>query len=422
MKPKTKHLPNGLRMLLVPMEDQRTATVLVLVEAGSKYESRDIGGLSHFLEHMCFKGTTRRPDQATVAKELDGMGADYNAFTGHEYTGYFAKVAARHLPQALDLISDIYCDPLFKEEDIKRERGAIEGEIDMRSDMLPGKAGELFMELLYGDQPAGRPIAGTKELVRGFTREQFLSYRSLHYVPRATIVVVAGKFSPKDAEEMVRERFGHLRPGRKQDKLAVSDRQREPGVLVRYKESDQTHLVLGFRGVPLGHPDHHALAVLAAVLGGGMSSRLFQRVRTEMGLGYYVRAAHDAFTDHGILAASAGVDNRRVDEAVTAILEEFTRLASWEVSKDELAKTKDMIAGRLVLGLETSDELGEYYGFQEILKRTIETPEEVMKKIERVTSKDILAAAGRVMTAKRLNLALLGPWKDGERFKKLLKI
>ncbi|KKU78629.1 MAG: Peptidase M16 domain protein [Parcubacteria group bacterium GW2011_GWA2_47_7] len=420
-KPTIKKLANGMKMLLVPMSDQRTATVLVLVETGSKYETKDKNGISHFLEHMCFKGTSNRPSQLIISRELDSMGAEYNAFTGHEYTGYYVKVAADHLPVALDLISDIYCNSLLKEEDIEQERGAIVGEINMYEDMPMRKVGDLFMYLVYGEQPAGWEIAGPKELVTTFSRTDFISYRTMHYVPVATTVIVAGKFAPKNVESMIKKQFASLEKGKKYSKLPVNDAQSKPAVLVKYKESDQTHLILGVRSFPLMHKYYPVLGVMAAVLGGGMSSRLFQKVRTEMGLGYYVRAANDSFTDHGMFAASAGVVNERALEAVSAILAELRQLKTELVPPVELRKAKDMMAGRLMLGLESSDEIAEFFGFQEILRKKLTTPEELVARMRKVTAKDIQDVARQIFVTEHLNLALIGPWRENKDFIKLLK-
>ncbi len=420
-KPTTIKLENGLRVLLIPMQEQVTATALVLVETGSKYESKDKNGISHFLEHMCFKGTTNRPTQQIIAEELDRLGAEFNAFTMRECTGYYVKVAAEYLPRVLDLLTDIYNYSLFKQEDIDQEKGAIVGEIDMHEDMPMRKVHDLFMKLVYGDQPAGWEIAGPKKLVTRFTREDFLRYRNAHYVPSATTVVVAGKFDVKKTSAFISKTLGRVKRSPKASKRKVVDTQVRAKALLLYKESDQTHLVLGVRSFPLSHPSYYPLMVLSGILGTGMSSRLFQKVRTEMGLGYYVGASNTAFTDHGLFAASAGVVNERVKEAVSVIVKEFARLKDEQVGEDELAKTKDMLAGGLVLGLESSDEITEYYGFQEILRKKLATPEEVITKIRKVTAKEVQKVAQQIFITKHLNLALIGPWKDKKDFEKLLK-
>jgi predicted Zn-dependent peptidase len=421
-KPKTKTLPSGLRFLSIPMKDQRTVTVLVLVETGSKYETKEKNGISHFLEHMCFKGTTKRPSAMHITRELDGLGAEYNAFTGHEYTGYYAKVAAKHLPHALDVVADLYVDPLLNIEDIEREKGVIADEINMRADRLPTRVSELFMETLYGDQPAGWPIAGPKETIHTFTRENFVAYRSAQYVPQATTVVIAGSFDPVRAEKLVREKFAQVTEGKKGVKKKTVDRQSDPKAVVSFKESDQTHLVVGVRTFDLFHKSRATLNVLASVLGGGMSSRLFHRLREEMGVGYYVQAGNDTFTDHGFLAASTGVDNSRVNEVIRAILEEFARMKTELVSDEELNRVKEYIAGRMVLGLESSDELAEYYGFQEALRRETKTPEEILKEIRAVTPADLRALARKIFVPAHLNLALVGPYKDSTEFQKVLSV
>ncbi len=421
-KLKIKKLRNGLSVLLIPMKDQRTATALILVETGSKYETKSKNGISHFLEHMCFKGTTNRPNQMVIARDLDSLGAEFNAFTGHEYTGYYAKVASGYLPKVLDLLSDIYCNSLFKQEDIDQEKGAIVGEINMYEDMPMRKVSDLFMKLVYADQPAGWEIAGPKELVTTFTREDFLSYRKMHYVPNATTVVIAGNFDPTKIEKLIKEEFSDLKRNTKKSKRAVDDKQDKAKVLIEHKESDQTHLIVGVRSFPLGHKHYHTLSLMSGILGSGMSSRLFQKVRTEMGLGYYVRAANDSFTDHGVFAASAGVVNERAGEAVAAIVAEFKRLKNDLVPELELQKAKDMFAGRLVLGLESSDELSEFYGFQQVLTKKLATPEDLIKKMNKVTAKDIQAVAREIFVTKNLNLAMIGPLKDEAKFLKLLKV
>jgi predicted Zn-dependent peptidase len=402
------------------MKGQRTATVLVLVEAGSEYETKRENGISHFLEHMCFKGTERRPSAEIVASELDAMGAEYNAFTGHEYTGYYAKVSAKHLPAALDIVADIYAHPRLLNEDIEREKGVIIGEIDMRNDMLPSRAAEQFLELLYGDQPAGWPIAGAREHIPSFTREDFLAYRAKHYLASSTLVVVAGGFDAAKIRRDITRYFSAIPKARKTPKLPVDDREKEIRVLHKEKASDQTHLVVGARGIPSRHKDIPAITVLSTILGSGLSSRLFMRLRGEMGIGYYVHASHDAFTDHGVFSVSAGSDTTRVPEAVAAIRDEFDRIRMEDVPEAELKKAKEMLRGKLALGLESSDEVAEFYGFQEILRCELRTPEETMKRIFKVTAKDIRRVARALLDPKRLYLASIGPAADTRELERIL--
>lgn len=422
MKFKKKVLPNGLRVVTIPMEEQRTVTVLVLVEAGSKYETKDKNGLSHFLEHMCFKGTLRRPEADAIATELDGLGAEYNAFTGHEYTGYYVKVEAKHLEKALDIIADTYLNPKFDEGEIEREKGVIVDEINMYEDLPMRKASELMMELLYKNQPAGWSIAGTPELVRSFHRDDFIKYRDRHYVAEATTVIVAGKINEAEVFALVKKQFAGIGTGPKGKKVKVKDTQKEPEILLRKKETDQTHLVVGVRTYDLFHAQFPVLGVLSAVLGAGMSSRLFRKIRGEMGVGYYVRAGNDSLTDHGFLAVSAGVDNARVKEVVTAILAEFSRLKTELVPPVELKKVKDYLSGRLYLGLESSDELAEFYGFQEILREEMKKPEEMVRRMNAVTPEEIRTLAKKIFVPARLNLVAIGPDDHEEEYRKLLSL
>lgn len=421
-KPTITTFPNGLTLIPIPLKEQRTITVLVLVETGSKYEPKSENGISHFLEHMCFKGTATRPSALHISRELDGIGAEYNAFTGQEYTGYYAKVEAKHVEIALDLVSDIYCNPLLSADDIEREKGVIADEINMRADMLPLQAGELFMKLLYGDQPAGWPIAGPKETIATFTRENFLAYRKLHYVARATTVIIAGKFDPKRLKKLAAKYFATIPVGKKGGKVKTIDAQKQPNVAITDHVSDQTHLVIGTRTVGVRHADVAGLNMLSAVLGAGMSSRLFQKIREELGTGYYVRANHDTFTDHGFLEVSTGVDHSRVDEVIRAIVAEFRRLKDEPVGREELKKVQDYLVGKLYLGLESSDELAEFYGFQQVLKRKMLDPEEIAKKLRAVTPALIQKLAKKYLVTEHLNLAMIGPGKDVEKYRALLKV
>ncbi|HAT68733.1 MAG: hypothetical protein A2481_01085 [Candidatus Yonathbacteria bacterium RIFOXYC2_FULL_47_9] len=422
MKFKKKVLPNGLRMVTVPMADNPTVTVLVLVETGSKYETKAKNGLSHFLEHMCFKGTTNRPNTSDLSKELDGLGCEYNAFTGQEYTGYYAKGKAADFPKLLDVIADLYLNPLFKDDEIEKEKGVIVDEINMYDDLPMRKVHEVWMSLLYGDQPAGWPIAGEREVVRGMTRKDFLAYRKAHYIAPATTVVVTGNVDAVQAFKDIAKKFKGVAEGKKGGKKKTSDKQVTPAVSAVHKETDQTHFILGVRTFPIYDERNPVLSVLGAVLGSGMSSRLFRKLRDEMGVGYYVSARNTAFTDHGHFSVSAGVANARMEEVLRAVLAEFELLKSDLVSDEELTKVKEHLVGMMYLGLESSDDLAEYYGMQEILRRDIRTPKEKERLIRAVTAEDIRTMARKIFVEKNLNLALIGPAKNGEEFKKVLKL
>ncbi len=405
----------------MPMKDTPTATVLVLVEAGSKYETKNINGISHFLEHMCFKGTTRRPKPSDISRELDSLGSQYNAFTSQEFTGYYAKAQAKKLPQLIDIIADMYLNPVFDQVEIEKEKGVIVEEINMYEDMPHRHIHEIFDHLLYGDQPAGWEVAGTRENVRAMTKNHFVNYRNDHYVAKSTIVVVAGNIKESVVHKQILKAFEKISTTKKAGKEKVKEMQTMPAFIVQEKKTDQMHLVLGVRTFDIFNKKLPVLKVLATVLGGGMSSRLFQKMRDEMGVCYYVRAGSDEFTDHGVFSISAGVDKNRLIESVEAILSECRRLMNELVSPEELRKVKDYIGGNVFLGLESSDSVAEFLGMQEVLKGEVKKPQEMISKIEKVTAKDVQKLALEIFKNKHLNLAVIGDVKDKTALEKVLK-
>lgn len=422
MKLHKKTLKNGLRILTIPVKDSPAVTMLVMVEAGSKYETKDINGLSHFLEHMCFKGTTKRPTASDISRELDSIGAQYNAFTSQEYTGYWAKAHPKHSAKIIDVISDMYLNPVFDKKEIEIEKGVIAGEINMYEDMPQRHVHDVFMALMYGDQPAGWSILGPHERIKAMARERFVDYRSRHYVAKGTIVVVAGNFDNTKMVKDIEKAFDKISTAKKHTKEKVKESQSEPQLFIKDKKTDQTHLILGVRAFDVFDKNLSKLTVLNAVLGGGMSSRLFQKLRDEMGVGYYVRSGSDEYTDHGYMAVSTGVDKSRVIEVVKAILAELKKLATEDVPAHELAKAKEYLIGNMYLSLETSDSMAEFYGYQEILKGNEETPEEIAKKIEKVTAKDVKEIAKKIFQNKSLNLAVIGEIADKDALKQALHL
>lgn len=407
---------------MVPQEASLATTVLVLVETGSKYETKEINGISHFLEHMCFKGTEKRPTAFAIASELDGIGASYNAFTSQEYTGYYAKARPNHFDLILDVVSDIYLHQKFDPQEIDKERGVIIEEINMIEDLPMRKVQNAFTELMYGDQPAGWRIAGTKEVVERLTRDDFVKYHGEHYVAEGTVVVIAGKFDEREAIDGIKEKFAGIAATKKKGKQKTVESQQQPQVKLVEKETDQTHIVLGVRAFDLFDPRRYAIELLADILGGGMSSRLFQKVRVEMGAAYYIGSGSDLSTDHGLLDVSAGVDHQKIDDVIKAIVSELKRIADEPVSEEELTRTKEHLIGGLVIGLETSDQLAGFYGSQEVLEHKMETPEEVIAQTQAVTAEQIQQVARDIMKNDGLNLAIIGPFKNKERFEKLLTL
>jgi predicted Zn-dependent peptidase len=421
-KPKKYKLKNGLTLVVVPMKDTPTATALVLVGTGSDYEKKEVNGISHFLEHMCFKGTSKRPSAQAISHELDALGSQYNAFTDHELTGYYAKADAKKFKKIFEIISDIYLNSTFPEAEIEKEKGVIVEEINMYEDMPQRHVQDIFAELLYGDQPSGRNIAGTKENVRKMTRNDFVKYKTAHYVPSATTIVVAGNINLKNVLGEAKKHFGSMSKSTKSKKPKTADSQKEPKVLLSFKKTDQTHFVLGVRSFDLFSKKNMILSVLGGILGAGMSSRLFIKLREDMGAAYYVNAYNNVSLDHGVFQISAGVTNARTKEVVSEILKECKKLKDELVSDTELTKVKSFLIGNMKLSLEATDDIANFYGTQELLKGEMKTIEEKAREIEKITSHDIQKLAREIFIKRHINLCLIGPHKQKAEFLKILTI
>jgi len=415
-------LKNGLRIITLPVKGTETIASLVLVGTGSKYETKDINGVSHFLEHMFFKGTKKRPTKLAISETLDKVGGDFNAFTSQEFTGYWAKTDAGHFSLALDWVSDIFLNSKIPIEEIQKEKGVILEEINMYLDNPMRHVADLWTDLLYGDQPAGWRILGTEEVIRGISRPQFVKYLKNHYSSKNTVVVIAGKITHDSALKAVKKCFKTINTNDVKDKLSVEEKQSKPEAIIHYKETDQTHLLLGVRGYDIFHSDKYTLGLLGTILGGYMSSRLFMSIREEQGLAYYIGTGVDSSTDTGVLATRAGVDNTKADKAVMSIIKEYSKMADQKISASELKKAKDYTKGSTLIGMESSDEQASFVGFQELLTGKILTLEQKFAKIEEVTVNDIQRVARDIFKPSKLNLALIGPFKDKSKFEKLLNI
>lgn len=414
-------LKNGLRIITVPMESTETVTVLVLVKTGSKYEQKNINGISHFLEHLFFKGTKKRPTAFEIAQTLDSIGGAYNAFTGKEYTGFWAKVTGQHLDLALDWLSDLLLNPRFREADIGREKGVIVEEIKMQRDVPMGYVANLWEMLLYKDQPAGWLIIGKEENISRVKRKDILDYFKSQYSAENTIVCVAGKIGPGVAKK-IGQCFEEIERAGLNQKEKVVEVQKDPDALLYFKKTDQTHFCLGARGFDLLSPQRYSQMVLAVILGGNASSRLFISIRQKAGLAYYIHTSSETYTDSGYLVTQAGVAHKNVKKAIGLILKEYRTMKEKKVTKEELQKAKDYLKGTMNLNLETSDAQVSFYATQELLRREIITPHQLFEKIDKVTSGDIQKIAKAIFQPQKLNLALIGPFKEKKDFKKLLRI
>jgi predicted Zn-dependent peptidase len=423
MKYKKTVLPNGMRIITVPLAESQSAIGMVLVETGSDYEPKELNGLSHFLEHMCFKGTASRTgDQIKV--EIDGMGAAANAFTSNEFTGYYAKAHKSKIGKIIDFVSDIYLNPTFPQKDIDIERGVIVEEINMYEDLPQRTVVDLWESLLYPDTPAGRPVIGPKENILAFNQKDFVEYHQAHYVPAKTVFVVAGNINEKEVTAQLKKLFASVGNKKVVKRAKTKFAQAKPQVLIKYKKTDQTHLVIGFRSFDQFNKKNYALKVAATILGQGFSSRLFVKMRDELGMCYYTRAGVDTYTDRGAFIVRSGVTNARSHEAVEVIMDEFRKILVEDIPVHELKKAKDYMIGNFSIGLETSEDVADYFGFQELLHEEILKPADYVKRIQAVTTADIKKVMKEIMKEKNLNLALIGPFEDKDKvsFEKLLKI
>jgi predicted Zn-dependent peptidase len=412
---------SGLRLVVIPMESTKTATVLVMVGTGSKYETKEINGISHFLEHMMFKGTEKRPDKLDISVELDGIGAKYNAFTGKEYTGYYAKASAKKIDILMDVIFDIFLNSKLDEKEIEIERGVIIEELNMYRDMPQTYVSDLFEKLLYGDQPAGWDIGGEKEVILKLTRDQFVDYFNTHYIAPKTVVAIAGNVDPEVIKEKVELYFKNIRNGKIYDKPSVIEKQESPQTLIYYKDTDQTHLMLGVRAYNKFDEKKYPLDIISVILGGGMSSRLFSEVRDKRGLAYYIGAGNETYTDSGFFMVKAGINNQKVIQALEVIMDELRKIKKEGITLKELQRAKDQIEGSLALGLEHTDSVAEAYAESLIFYNEILTPEEELDKIKKVTLDQVFQVASDIFDDKKLNLSLIGPFKKEDDFNKILK-
>jgi predicted Zn-dependent peptidase len=411
-------LANGLRVLTAPMPHAQSVSCFVMVAAGSRYETPETNGIAHFAEHMFFKGTERRPTARDIAAEIDGIGGEFNAFTGKELTGYYVKCAAESRDVALDVLVDMLRNSRFDAEEIEREKGVIVEEMNMYFDTPRDYIGGVYESLLYGDQPLGWDIIGRKETVQAAKRDTFSGYVDRWYRPERMVVGLGGRVGD-DLVERLEELLGSIEPRETGAPAPVVLPEDGAPVKVHTKQSDQAHIILGARSYPLGHPDRYAVQLLSTVLGGGMSSRLFTEVRERRGLAYYVFATNHSYTDTGSLHAQAGVDIERIDDAVGTIVGELRTIASEAVPPEELEKARSFAKGRFVLQLESPHGTIMFGLRRETLEGGAEEPDAVLQGLDAVTADDVQRVAADILGG-RLHLAVIGPFDDAERFERQL--
>lgn len=415
-------LDNGIRVLTVEDTSIESVFVELLFGAGSRYETKDINGISHFLEHMFFKGTKKRPRAREISSILDGIGAEYNAYTTKDHTGYYIRSSAKHLELDVELLSDMLLHSKLDKEEIEREKGVIIEEMRMYRDDPSRQVYDLYEELLYGDRPLGWSIGGPEKTINSLSKSAFLEYLKSLYKPNNMIFVVAGNITPFTAKKLAVKYFGKMKAGDFNTPDVFVDDQLKPRLALQYKKTDQAHIILGFKSFGAKDPDVLAAMVLSRILGGGMSSRLFEEVRERRGLAYRVGANHYEYIDTGSFIVKLGSKVEKVEEAIKVILSEIARMKTEPVSSAELQRALDSIEGHMALEMESKRNIASGYGTQLLLENKIDTVKDELKKISKVTSKDILRVANRIFDGEKLNLAMIGPYKEESRFEKLLKI
>ncbi len=414
-------LNNGFKLLTTEQHETKAVTVLFLVGTGSRFETPEQNGISHFLEHILFKGTKKYPSPLLLSERLDGIGANFNAYTSQEYTGFYIQAAAEHFPLIADVLHEMFYHPRYAAEDIEREKGVIVEEINMYRDLPQRHVGDLLFELMYGTTtPLGRNIAGTKETVTSFTKQTFEEYQAQFYTPDNIIVSVAGNPEGATWEQTLKGLLDAKEGTRARGFEAAVSLQQVPQVLVEHRPTDQTHLILGVPAFKETDDRLPALTMLNTILGGSMSSRLFSEIREQRGLAYYVRSGDDTFHDTGLLGISTGVRNDQAKEALRLILVELQKLRDERVTAAELTKAKEHYKGKMALGLEGSSEIGSFVAQQQLYHGRVIQPEELVARVEAVTAEQIQAIANELFVPERLNLAAVGPFKNDD-FRPLLE-
>jgi predicted Zn-dependent peptidase len=423
-------LPSGLTVIRVPMPAVKSVTVLALVATGSRFEPAAWQGISHFLEHMVFKGTQKYPDSQALASAVDAVGAKFNAFTSKEYTGYYVKAASQHAGLALDVVSDQLLTPRLRQDDIDREKGVIIEEINMYADMPSAHIGNLFEQMVYSPSGLGHDVLGTKETVSSMTTDNFEAYLKQWYGLKNVVLILAGDDTVLNKEALLKEIDQAFHKGNAKERNAEQFSQHlsqnpisDQRLLVEFKQTEQAHFIMGFPGISRNHKSRHALSLLSVILGGNMSSRLFTEVREKRGLCYYVHSDTDFYHDCGLFGASAGVDPKRVMEAIKVTREEFLAVANGQkpLTALDLKTAKDYLMGKVIMDLEDSESVAQYFGMKQLLMGKIETPEELFAKFNAVTLEEIQTVAQHLIQPEQLRLALIGPFKKPELFEAFIK-
>lgn len=418
-----KTLPSGLRVLVVPMPSLESVTLSIWVKAGSRNENAKTNGLSHFLEHMFFKGSKNRPSARLISEEVDSFGGEFNAGTSKDWTSYYIKARSENLEKAFDILSDMFINPLLDAKEIEKEKGVITEEISMYEDTPMYRIGDVFEQLMFSGHELGMDIAGTKKTVKSFKRNDFVRYINEHYLSENTILTISGAVNTKTALTLAKKYFSKVKIGKHKSKTSdFETKQKNPRVRLHSKKHDQAHFILGFLGNGRTYKSRYVQGILSAILGGGMSSRLFLEVREKRGLAYAVKTSVDRYTETGYIATYAGVHPGKAAEAVEVILDQYRGLADgrYPITEKELKKAKEYVKGHMALSLEDTKDVNGFFADQELFLDKVKTPEQVFSELDKVTISDVVKEAKRLFVSQGLNLAVIGPYKSDREFVKIL--
>ncbi|TSC59178.1 MAG: Peptidase M16 protein [Candidatus Peregrinibacteria bacterium Greene0416_19] len=412
-------LKSGLRVLTAPIDGTESVTVLIFAGAGSRYEERKERGISHFLEHMFFKGGKKYRNTKEVSAAIDGVGGEFNAFTGKEYAGYYVKIAATETELACDVLSDMLLHASFPPQEIEKERGVIMEEERMYQDTPMYRAGWDFEELIFGDHPLGWDTIGTEELIRGVTQADFQKHKDEFYTPDNLVVTFAGRIDETRALALSEQYFSVIK-GKNTRRFPPFEGFAKEKVFLRTKSTEQAHLVLGVPGVHSLHADHFVQKVLSVILGGNMSSRMFLNIREAQGLCYYIATDVDNYLDAGALSTRAGVDQSRLHEAVRRIREEYLLCARDSVTDEEVDRAKAFLKGKITLSLEDSEERAHFYGKQELLYPKTRDTDEYFMEIDKVSVEQVHALAKRLLLPEEMRLVVIGKEERKDALEQLM--
>lgn len=421
-------LDNNLPVILIDTKAFPSITTMILVGAGSRYENKKNNGIAHFFEHMAFKGSETYPDAFTISSTIDRLGGVFNAFTSKDHTGYWVKSPNTHFEKVIDVLSDMILHPKLLQEEIDREKGVIVEEINMYEDMPSRKVSDIFDDLLFDGHPLSYEIAGSAETVTSFTRDTFTEYMNTYYHPHNAVIVVAGGLTqavdPHSNKtkslstylDLISKKFSNWQPQEKHSIDIFKDKQDTPELVIKYKKTEQAHFCLGFKAFSFRDDRRQVLSVLSAILGGGMSSRLFMEVRERRGLCYYISTGRDLYEDTGYIVTQAGVTNNKekLQESINVVLAEHKKIANGEVTEEEVDKAKEMIKGRFLLSIEDSHDIASVVGTKYLLDEKIVYPDETIQRINAVTREQVIALAKELFVENKLNVAVIGPFRKDD--------